>query len=261
MSCLRTRQMLDAWLDGELDAGTSAGLAQHTESCLDCSAARHGRERLRAALRGLPHFTVPALLRESIVARLHDAPGQSEPGAVAHRNPQVLRWWQALTLAAASSAAAAVITIMVLRGPVGESAPALREPLVTRHVASLASSRLVEVASADRHTVKPWLLGKVDFAPQVRDIAAQGFTLEGARRDQIGDHAAVAVVYKLRAHPINLFVWRGVAADAPDTAPQLSVVRGFSIATWSSGGLRYAAVSDADATEISRFAQALLAMP
>ena len=171
----------------------------------------------------------------------------------------MLAWWQALLLAGATGALAVLATAFVLTGPGREdAATSLREQLVARHVAALASNHLIDVASSDRHVVKPWFQGKVDFAPQVRDLSSQDFALEGARLDQVGGRTAVAVVYRLREHPINLFVWR--RADARDAALDLAIVRGFSVAAWSVGGLDYAAVSDADAGELRRFAGELLAL-
>ncbi len=252
MSCLRTRQMLDAWQDGELDAGSDAELRRHVEGCAECAALHRQREALRAAIRSAPRHVAPEGLRRAIVARLGEASAQ---GLSPTRRP-MLAWWQALMLAAGSAALGVLATALVLRGP---ATMPPQEQLVARHVASLASARLIEVASSDRHVVKPWFQGKVDFAPQVRDLAAHGFVLEGARLERIGGKDAVAVVYRIRKHPVNLFVWRGGAL--PAGAPEVMTVRGFSIAAWSAGGLDYAAVADTDLAEMRRFALALTAAP
>ena len=37
MSCARTRNLLDAWLDHELDAATGAQLASHVNQCAACA--------------------------------------------------------------------------------------------------------------------------------------------------------------------------------------------------------------------------------
>lgn len=252
MSCLRTRQMLDAWIDGELDAGTSAELARHASACVACRELRDERADLRSALKAMPRHAAPAALGPAITARIESA-RRSAPLV-----PRMLAWWQALALAGASAALAAWVTVLVLPGfsAIGGRA-ALAEELAARHAAALAGNHLFDVASSDRHTVKPWFQGKVDFAPQVRDLAADGFVLEGARLEQVAGRPAVAVVYRIRKHPINLFVWRG--ADAHDAEPEMSAVRGFSVAAWSVGGLRYVAVSDTDSAELRRFAQATLA--
>ena len=248
MSCLRTRQMLDAWLDGELDAGTSAELVQHASACPACRRLREERADLRSALKAMPRHAAPATLRPAITARIESA------RRVAPLFPRMLAWWQALVFAAASAALAVWATVLVLPGFSGTGVrAALAEELVARHTAALAGNHLIDVASSDRHTVKPWFQGKVDFAPQVRDLAVHGFALEGARLEQVAGHAAVAVVYRIRNHPVNLFVWR--SQDVRDTALEMFSVRGFSVAAWSVSGLHYVAVSDTEPGELRRFAQ------
>jgi anti-sigma factor RsiW len=153
--------------------------------------------------------------------------------------------------------AAVLATLSALAGywlgsPLPESS--LREHLVASHIASLGPShRLIEVASSDRHTVKPWFQGKVDFAPTVRDLSGEGYVLLGGRLDHVAEDQAAAIVYRVRGHVINLFVWRAAGAAAEPLA--LSTARGFSLATWTDSGLRFAAVSDTDAQEIERFAR------
>ncbi len=101
--------------------------------------------------------------------------------------------------------------------------------------------------------VKPWFQGKVVFAPAVRDLSSDGYTLLGGRLDHVAERQAVAIVYRVREHVISLFVWR---ATTPREEPlALSSARGFSVASWSEAGLRFAAVSDADTREIERFAR------
>ncbi len=253
MSCTRTRQMLDAWIDGELDAGTSAELGRHASACVACKELRDERAGLRSSLKeAMPRHVAPATLGPTIVARIESA--EWAPRLL----PRMLAWWQALLLAGASAALAVVATVLVLPGFSAAGNPAaLAEELVARHTVSLAGNHLIDVASSDRHTVKPWFQGKVDFAPQVRELASDGYGLEGARLEQVAGRPAVAVVYRIRKHPINLFVWRG--ADARDAELEVSIVRGFSVAAWATGGLRYVAVSDTDSGELKRFAQAALA--
>jgi anti-sigma factor RsiW len=228
MSCARTRQMLDAWHDGELDAATAAEMNAHIGICPDCSTRRAEREQLRSILR------------------------RQAPRFVASDNV-----FGAAMLAAAC---AAVVTSMLLRhGGIDAGADVRQEQLVARHVASLARVNPVDVASSDQHVVKPWFHGKIDFAPAVRDLSAHGISLRGARLDSLGGQQAVAVVYQVRQHPINLFVWRD-SADAPIPIKAMTA-RGFSIVTWSVGGLAYAAIADIDVRELEQFARLIQAPP
>jgi anti-sigma factor RsiW len=109
-----------------------------------------------------------------------------------------------------------------------------------------------EVPSSDHHVVKPWLRGKVDFAPPVQDLGKHGYALLGARLDHIDGKRAAVIVYRIRNHPIDLYVWGSTVVD--NEPPALSVRRGFNVAVWAESGIRLAAVSDVDRSDRDRFA-------
>ena len=271
-ACVRARQLLDGWLDGELDSATGNEVTQHVAQCQDCAALRAGRERLRASLRAAaPRIVAPARLRQSVLRALQAGASQHAAhvgrGGIGHRHSlldarsrastgRVIAWWKALGIAGVASVATALVTAILVRAPPDDGAnEPLAEQVVTRHVASLAGGHLIDVRSSDSHVVKPWFQGKIDFAPTVRDLSRQGFVLLGARRERVMGRPGAAVVYKLRDHPVNLFIWR--AMDGRDSAPTLAMVRGFSVGVWSSGGLNFAAVSDLESSELERFVREL----
>lgn len=254
MSCTRTRQLLDAWLDGELDAATGGEIAAHVSHCAGCEALREERDQLRQALRrAASREVVPAGVAASLRRTLE------RENAALDRRSRGPTWLQALMLSIASAAAAALVVVFVLRPAANDS---VREQVIASHVAALARAQgnvaqLVQVAASDRHVVKPWFQGRIDVSPPVRDLQAQGFTLIGARVDRLAERSAAVLVYRIRNHPIELYVW---GADRSAPAEQSSW-RGFGIAQWSAGGLAFAAVSDVDARDLQRFVQAVQAAP
>ena len=126
-----------------------------------------------------------------------------------------------------------------------------QEQVVARHIASLGDAQLeIQVASSDRHNIKPWFNGKLDFAPTVADLSAEGYVLLGARVEQIERQPAAAVVYQMRKHSISLFMTRTTLAEPV----AFKTLHGFSVATWATDGVRFAAVADTDAGEMKRFA-------
>jgi anti-sigma factor RsiW len=97
--------------------------------------------------------------------------------------------------------------------------------------------------------VKPWFNGKLDFSPDVRDLAAQGFPLIGGRIDYVSDRPVAALVYLRRQHVINLFVWPS-ASTGRDTELARN---GYHIVRWNSAGMACWAASDLNAGELRQF--------
>src|SRR5262249_21201551 len=125
-----------------------------------------------------------------------------------------------------------------------------RETLIARdsvaaHVRSLLQGSPTQVASSDSHTVKPWFTGRLEFSPPVRDFAAEGFPLEGARLDYIGERRVAALVYRRRLHVITVFLWPA-QGEGEDTARTFHH-NGYNVLAWSKAGLAYRAVSDLNA--------------
>ena len=252
MNCDHARNLLDAHVDRELDDMTDAQVAQHLLSCSACSALRAERDQLRAELRRMPRHMAPAELRASVMAAL----SRSTP-SVLPRIPRTLRWWQAATVSAACAGIAFALGVHIARP---DAAPAGHDQIVARHVALLAQPhQWPGVASSDRHAVKPWFAGQIDFAPPVRDLAADGFVLTGGRLVEIDGRPAAAISYRIRNHVINLFVWR--AADSGQAPVTSALVRGFALSRWSEGGLQFVSISDVDARDLERFTVAVRDTP
>ncbi|HEY2029594.1 MAG TPA: hypothetical protein VGH20_10315 [Myxococcales bacterium] len=154
-------------------------------------------------------------------------------------------------MAAASAAAVALVVGFGVGRTTGGAAAGFEQEVVASHVRSLMAEHLQDVASSDRHTVKPWFEGRLDFAPDVRDFAPD-FPLVGGRLDYLGTRAVAALVYKRNGHVINLFEW---PADGVASPPRLRTLRGYQLFSWRKDGFAFWAVSDLNAAELQQFAQ------
>jgi anti-sigma factor RsiW len=226
---------------GELDAGHAREVEAHVGSCPRCAAQLRAYRELQQAMPAAQlRYTAPMSLRRRIERTLPAAPQH------ASSRRSVLKGFVMGT--ALSTALAASLVIAVIRTDQDQR---VLGDVMSAHVRSLQGDHLTDVQTSDQHTVKPWFNGKVDIAPPVVDLTAQGFMLLGGRLDYIDGKAVASIVYRRRTHVINLFVAQGVASEAREA--RLETMQGFNIRRWSAQGLDFFAISDINAEELQEF--------
>jgi anti-sigma factor RsiW len=234
--------LIEPYVDGELDRQRAEAFETHIASCAQCRArldAWHGERR--AVAEALDIGSAPAGLADRIRA-----------ATIAKRGrPVVLPAWSAQAAALVGVAilsSAATVGALRLR-PADDRAQTLRvQTLFDAHMRAEDPGRMIEVASSDQHTVKPWLDARLDFAPPVRDLTAEGFPLVGGRLDYVEGRRAAVLVYGRRKHLIDVFIRPSGDAPAP---PKTADRRGFHLVGWCQGGFDWWAVSDVDAKELT----------
>ena len=140
-----------------------------------------------------------------------------------------------------------------LRTPAGS--PDVAQHLVSDFARAEIAGQPFDVASSDRHTVKPWLAGKIAGATTVVDLKGDGFPLVGGRIDVVGGTPVPTLVYQRREHQLALSEMPGSSANS-STAPRPSTRGGYNLVEWEEGGRFYAAVSDLPPAELDAFAAA-----
>jgi anti-sigma factor RsiW len=242
MTCEEAEILLHALIDGELDAGHAREVEDHVAGCPACAAAlRDYRAMSQAVANADISYKAPVELRRRIEAALPQA-------TPAPSRRSVLRGF-AMGSAVSALAATGLVAI-VLRN---DDEQRLLSEVVSAHLRSLQAGHLTDVISTDQHTVKPWFNGKLDVAPPVIDLTPQGFTLIGGRLDYVDAHPIGAVVYRRRAHVINLFVAQ--SASTEPRAIRTEQIQGFNIRRWSEQGLNFWAVSDVAPDELAEFGE------
>src|SRR6185295_15025019 len=153
LSCEQARPLLSAYFDRELDVAKSLELEGHLRECERCTAVVKQHEALHGALGAASLVFAPP---RDLEWRLRKAVRrEAKP-----RSLSVLRPWRWAALPVAATLAAALSwSVAVNRGEPSADDPVLAE-LVSGHVRSLQVDHLVDVATSDQHTVKPWFNGK-----------------------------------------------------------------------------------------------------
>jgi anti-sigma factor RsiW len=243
-ACPDKTHLLHAHLDGELDAVNAAAFEAHLKTCPGCAAALNALHALRGRLAD-PALRVAA--PEGLRARIDDAIAAESPPV--RRLPAALPWG----LSGGFAALAATLAIVAML----PSQMELADELVADHVRSTLATHLVDVQTSDRHTVKPWFNGRIDFAPPVVDLSAQGFPLVGGRLDYLDGRVVAALVYRRNKHIINVFV-----RPVPNGVFRPGLGRahaGYNLVRWTEGGLEFWAVSDVEAGDLKAFRTAFQA--
>jgi anti-sigma factor RsiW len=170
--------------------------------------------------------------------------------SIAPRMARAAPRWQAMAASAILAAGlGSASTWLALRASVQDTN--LADTLIADHKRGLLSGQPFDVASSDRHTVKPWFATRFALAPKVVDLAPQGFPLAGGRIDVIAGAPAPVLIYRHNEHFISLTALPAQTASAPQTL----VIEGYSVQVWHDGGTDYWAISDIDPAELSKFRQ------
>jgi mycothiol system anti-sigma-R factor len=252
LTCTDIQAALPGYIDGELDPLRNLEIEQHLQHCGVCSKTYKADQTLQTAIQtGAQYYPAPADLRKRIRSSIPQA-RKGEP--VFSAMP-----WRWLSVAA-SVAVVVILAWNLVPRPDGLDAEQLvAQEVVSSHVRSLMASHLVDISSSDRHTVKPWFAGKLDFSPSVVDLTDHGFPLIGGRLDYLDKKPVAAVVYKRREHVINLFI-RPAAQDSP--VEHKTVARqGYHLVQWSKAGMTYWVISDVNDTELQEFVRLVQTSP
>jgi anti-sigma factor RsiW len=237
---------LNAYCDGELDPVSASEFERRLASEPSLKARYDRLSSLRQAVRALPQIDVPAGLQARIQAKL-DAERSSNVTVLRRRS------WSFQALAAAALFGAVMSSSVMMTIEQYGQRENVANQVVAGHIRSLLAPQPFDIASSDRHTVKPWFTARLPESPQVPDLAAQGFTLLGGRVDVIGHDPVATVVYKHAAHTVSLTSLR------PGQSVSDQTVAGYNVRSWNDANFTYVAVSDLPGADLAAFERAFSA--
>ena len=266
MKCEHAQALVAPYADDELDAIRRRSVEKHLRTCARCAAAHAEILTLRARVRKeAPYFAAPPGLQERIRAMVASTPvtrtaagaprwGSTWGTGLAAGAAAVRSRWQWISSGAVAGCAATVLAFAVGNAALDwRTEHDLSTQAVASHVRATLDRRLIEVASSDRHTVKPWLSERLDYSPPVRDLAAGGFPLLGGRLTTLEGKPVATLVYGYRKHTIDVFV-----QPEARKAPALRELRGFNVAHATDAGWDWLAVSDAGTDILDAFLRQLV---
>lgn len=257
LDCTESHSLMAAYIDDELDASSAARFATHLAGCTACANAHRQMLVLHSALRvHATRYAAPVQLRQNILAALPHresdmGKNKGEPSKPSKRLP-----WAWINFGTAMACGIALVLSLSLNMAAPSAEELEVQEIVASHARSLMADHLADVASTDQHTVKPWFAGRLDFSPTVYDFAQQGFPLIGGRLDYLSQRPVAALAYRHRLHVVNLFVWPD--KSNVDTAPRSAARQGYHLIHWTQAGMRYWAISDMNAQDLSEFGHLLV---
>ena len=248
MDCPTCEAMVDAYVDGELSATESAAFEAALPGCPDCRRRLEETRAMSGFLRDLPVERAPDLLRAKIERELRAISSASQPQARPFFDQNMRRMAMAASLLVAVGIGWLGGTLTGRGGLDGDDA-------IAPYLRVAMAETPVDVASSDRHTVKPWFAGRIDYAPPVHDLTAEGFPLIGGRLDVVEGRKVAVLVYRRNQHRVALTLWP--AASAGNTPPVPVQRDGFALASWRHAGFELRAASDLSPAEIASFARSV----
>ncbi len=240
--------LLNALADGELDAPSAAALERRIAAE---PALRKAYDAIAATRTALARLESPEV-GIGFLDRIEAAAGAS--GGAAESPARPLRRqtdWRAIaaSLLIAAIAAGSGGYWLGAEGPSETTA----DLVAGSHRRSLLAASPVDIASSDRHTVKPWLDSRIGISPPAPDLAAKGFSLVGGRVDVIGGRTVPTLVYRHNEHLITV---TAEPTGAGTSAPVDRQADGYNMVSWLGSGFDYWAVSDLERAELGDFVAA-----
>ncbi len=253
MTCEQCRELLDAYIDGELPADETAAVRDHLATCPDC-AREHAA--LSAASRRIGETLVKYQAPDVLKARIRVALAQPD-ALTPDQRPTAPVSTRRLALGGLGIAiASSLLTFVVVRNVAPPASRSLTDEVVSSHIRALMPGHLTDIASTNQHNVKPWFNGRVDLSPPVPNLDSAGFPLIGGRLDYLQGRAVPVSVYGRRQHLISVYASvdsRTDSKDANEKSLAESSRNGYNVIAWRRNGLALEAVSDLNRPELEQF--------
>ena len=250
MSCQKAHELINPYVDGELDVVQTVEVEQHLDQCESCNVRYRNQLSLSFNLKDSSlYYHAPKHLKKRIKLALQEELKTHQQ----ERN----RWaWLILGISFATLLLVGTLVTLALLPGQRPSQESITQEIVSDHIRSLQmTNHLSDVVSSDQHTVKPWFNGKLDFSPPVNDFSTEDFHLYGGRLDYLNNRTVAALIYQRRSHYINLYIWPTEDRATSTTTPGISFQQqGFNLVHWTNAGMNFWLISDLNKVELHELA-------
>jgi anti-sigma factor RsiW len=254
---------LNAALDGELDAMGTLALERELRDDPAIAAEYQRLKALRDAVRRhAPREAAPQALADRIAAMAGSAPAAPPPQAATAPSATVVpfrrrAWLDSRALAMAASLGvlgfAVGAGLTSLRTPAGS--PDVAQHLVSDFARAEIAGQPFDVASSDRHTVKPWLANRTTVSGTIVDLAPEGFPLVGGRVTIVDRIPTPTLVYRHNEHVVAVTELPLDTKGVRGGKGGIETIDGYHVVRWADANLNYVAVSDMDEKALGEFVE------
>jgi anti-sigma factor RsiW len=242
MDCNEVNRFLDAYVDGEIELTRQVDVEAHLANCGECKKAVEAVTKFRRSIKmNKPVYKAPPELEADVRAALRKV-SKSE-----------IRWIAELRRPLLYAAAILIVCLLCIAVWIATSKTqerALIAQAISNHSHSLLADHLLDFAAADRHLLKTWFTGKLDYFPPVADLSEAGYKLVGGWLDMLENRPVAAIVYSHQDHVINEFVW---PAGRRTIDFDVQAHQGYSMCGWNKSGFNYLIISDLSQENIETF--------
>lgn len=230
MNCASNKKFIDAYMDGELEAGMMLDIENHLESCSPCGDFLNLKRHMKRELSKLQRVNAPQQFRTQIESLTS--------------GPQRI-WWQKPVIAAPIAAAAA---LLLLIWSTGGPAPTnskdemvlLVNDVVDRHVRELP----MEIQDSNQQQAASWFQGKIDFPVRPLGPGIQNATFRGARVSNVRENQAAQMEYIVEGKKVTFMVFPTNRLSI--SGGNVLTVRGKQILTGRRNGYNVAMAKEGD---------------
>lgn len=230
MNCTNSKKFIDAYMDGELEAGMMLEIETHLDNCANCAGLFQVKKKMQSELSMLGRIQAPEHLRAQVES-IH--------------NGKFRLWWKRPMVAAPLAAAAALMLLFWSSGneqlPISTQEVALMvDDVVDRHIRELP----MEIQNSSQNAAASWFQGKIDFPVRTLGPGIKNATFKGARVSNVREHQAAQMVYLVDGKKVTFMVFPANRLSV--SGGNLMTVKGKKIVTGQRNGYNVVMAKEGD---------------